>query len=191
MLFEAHNKSRALKIALQLKDFIKKGDGVLDIGLGNGYVAKQIKEHYKIYMEGVDVVDYNETDIKNTIYDGTHLPFKDKSFDCILILQTLHHCTDQIQVLREAKRVSRKRIIIMEDVYNNYFEKILTFLHDYISNKRKGINCPYYFHNKNEWKIVFKNLGLKIEKETDTVSKYLFLKFNNVAYVLMVNSNNS
>jgi len=186
VLFEGHNKKRAVTIALQMKDYIKKGNRLLDIGLGNGYVAKQIRNHFKVYMEGVDVVDYNETDIKNTIYDGLCLPFKDKSFDCCLILQTLHHCTDQIQVLKEAKRVSRKRIIIMEDVYNNYFEKLMTFLHDYISNKRKGVDCPYYFHNKQEWKDIFDKLGLKIEKETDTVTKYLFLEFNNVTYVLNV-----
>lgn len=183
MIFEAHNKKRAVKIALQMKDFIKKGDRVLDIGLGNGFVAKQVRNHYKVYMEGVDVVEYNETDIKNTIYDGLSLPFRSKSFDCILILQTLHHCSDQIQVLKEAKRVSKKTIIIMEDVYNNYFEKMMTFLHDYISNKRKGVDCPYYFHNKKEWQEIFSKLGLKIVKETDTVSKYLFLKFNNVTYV--------
>ena len=186
MLFEAHNKSRALKIALQLKDFIKKGDRILDIGLGNGYVGKQIKEHYKIYMEGVDVVDYNETNIKNTIYDGLNLPFKDKSFDSTLILQTLHHCTDQIRVIKEAKRVSRKKIIIMEDIYNNFFEKMTTFLHDYISNKRKGINCPYDFHNKAEWQAIFKKLGLKIVKEKGTMSKFWFVKFNHVTYVLDV-----
>ena len=184
MLFETHNKSRALKIALQLKDFIKKGERILDIGLGNGYVAKKIKEHYKVYMEGVDVIDYNETNIKNTIYDGLNLPFKDKSFDAVIILQTLHHCTYQIRVLKEAKRVSRKRIIIMEDIYNNLFEKMTTFLHDYISNKRKGIDCPYYFHNKAEWQAIFKKLRLKIVKETDTVSKYWLFKFNNVTYVL-------
>lgn len=184
MLFESHNKKRAAKIALQMNGFIKMGYKVLDIGLGNGYVAKQVKDHYKVYMEGVDIVDYNETDIKNTIYDGLNLPFKDKSFDCILILQTLHHCTDQIRVLKEAKRVSRRSIIIMEDVYYNFFEKMMTFLHDYISNKRKGIDCPYYFHNKDEWKSIFKKLGLEIVKETDTASKYWLFKFNNVAYVL-------
>lgn len=183
MLFESHNKQRALKIALQMKNFIKKGNRVLDIGLGNGYVAKKIKEQFKVRIEGVDVVDYNETDIKNTIYDGLHLPFKDKSFDCCLILQTLHHCTNQVQVLKEAKRVAR-RIIIMEDVYNNRFEKLMTFMHDYISNKRKGVDCPYYFHNKKEWKEIFDMLHLRIEKETDIVTRYLFLKFNNVAYVL-------
>ena len=139
MLFEAYNKKRAVNISLQMKDFIKKGYRILDVGLGNGFVAKQVRDYYNIYMEGVDVVDYNETDIKNTMYDGLNLPFKDNSFDCVLILQTLHHCSDQIQVLKEAKRVSRGDIIIMEEVYNNYFEKIITFLHDYISNKRKGI----------------------------------------------------
>lgn len=184
MLFESHNKNRAARIALQMKDFIRKGERVLDIGLGNGYVAKQIRDHFKVYMEGVDIIDYNETGIKNTMYDGLNLPFKDKSFDCSIILQTLHHCTDQIQVLKEAKRVSRKRIIIMEDVYNNKFEKLMTFLHDYISNKRKGVDCPYYFHNKAEWNAIFKKLGLKIISEKDTVTKYGFLKFNNVAYVL-------
>lgn len=184
MLFESHNKNRAAKIALQMKDFIKKGERVLDIGLGNGYVAKQVKDHFKVYMEGVDIIDYNETDIKNTMYDGLHLPFKDKSFDSSIILQTLHHCTDQIQVLKEAKRVSRKRIIIMEDVYNSQFGKLMTFLHDYISNKRKGVDCPYHFHNKKEWNEIFRKLGLRIVSEKDMVTKYGFLKFNNVAYVL-------
>lgn len=186
MLFEGHNKSRAVKIASRLNSFIKKGDKVLDIGLGNGFVAQKIKEHYDVYMEGVDVIDYNEAKIKNTIYDGLHLPFKDKSFDCVLILQTLHHCTDQIQVLREAKRVSKKRVIIMEDVYNNRFEKLMTFMHDYISNKRKGVECPYYFHNKQEWDGIFSSLKLKKEMEKDTLSKYLFLKFKGVVYVLNV-----
>lgn len=186
MLFEKYNKKRAKNIASQMNGFIKKRGRVLDIGLGNGFVAKEIRDYYKVHMEGVDIVDYNETDIKNTIYNGLNLPFKDNSFDCIIILQTLHHCTDQIQVLKEVKRVSKKRIIIMEDVYNNYFEKVITFMHDYISNKRKGVDCLYYFHNKKEWKSIFDKLGLKIEKEKDTVSKYLFLNFNSVMYVLNV-----
>ena len=186
MLFEKHNKKRAVNIASRMKGFIKEGDKLLDIGLGNGFVAKEIKNFYKVYMEGVDVVDYNKTDIKNTIYDGIHLPFKDNSFDCILVLYTLHHCTKQFKVLKEAKRVSKKRIIIMEDVYNNNFEKVTTFLHDYISNKRKGVNCPYYFHNKKEWRSIFNKLGLKIEMEIDIVSKFLFLKFNHVTYVLNI-----
>ncbi|GAG29871.1 unnamed protein product [marine sediment metagenome] len=186
MLFESHNKKRAKNITSQMKGFIKKGEKVLDIGLGNGFVANQMRYYYNVHIEGVDIIDYNKTDIKNTIYDGVNLPFKDNSFDCVLILQTLHHCTDQTQVLKEGERVSKKRIIIMEDIYNNFFEKITTFIHDYISNKRKGVDCPYYFHSKKEWKNIFDKLGLKLEKETYTKSKYLFFKFNHVMYVLNV-----
>ena len=74
----------------------------------------------------------------------------------------------------------------MEDVYDNKFEKLMTFMHDYISNKRKGVDCPYHFHNKEEWDKIFKDLKLKKEFEKDTISKYLFLRFNGVVYVLNV-----
>ena len=184
MLFEGHNTKRAISMLSHFEGLIKPGDRVLDIGLGNGIVAKHVKDHFKTYVEGLDVVDYNETEIKNTIYDGLHLPFKDNSFDCILILQTLHHCTDQIQVLREAKRVAKHHIIIIEDVYGNKFEKLMTFLHDYISNRRKGVKCPYYFQTKKRWKEIFEGIGVKLKMEKGWKSRYLIIRFKHVLFVL-------
>ncbi len=186
MIFKEHNIKRAKNIAKSFKGAIKENSRILDIGLGNGFVAKEISSLFNSYVEGVDVVDYNETYIKNTLYDGLTLPFKDKSFDTILILQTLHHCKDQIRVLKEAKRVARKNIIITEDTYTNFIEKWITFLHDYISNKWKGVNCPYDFHSKKEWNTIFKNLKLKIVDQKEITSNMLFLKFRSINFVLEV-----
>lgn len=184
MLFQKHNESRARNIIAQFEGLITPGEKVLDIGLGNGIIAQHIKNRFNAEVEGVDVVDYNETNIKNTIYNGLQLPFKDDSFDSVLILETLHHCTDMIQVLKETKRVVKKHVIIMEDFYENFFEKYLLLFHDYISNIRKGVHCPYYFQSKKRWKEIFGEIGLKIGQEKDYLSKFLIFDSKHVIFVL-------
>jgi SAM-dependent methyltransferase len=48
--------------------------------------------------------------------DATRLPFCDDAFDVILIRDLLHHVDDRIQVLREARRVGRRLVLIEPNV---------------------------------------------------------------------------
>ncbi|MEK6808760.1 MAG: class I SAM-dependent methyltransferase [Nanoarchaeota archaeon] len=184
MLFKEHNIKRSENVVKQFKGLIDENDTVLDVGLGNGIIADYIKKVFKANIEGVDVVDYNETDIKNTIYDGLYLPFANNSYDCVLILETLHHCTDFKLVLKEAKRVVKKRVIIMEDIHEGIFEKYLLLFHDYISNIRKGVSCPYNFQSREKWRGIFTDIGMKIEIEKDYISKFLFFDSKHVIFPL-------
>jgi SAM-dependent methyltransferase len=141
----------------RIKDFIY-GKSILDVGSGVGGVAYQLKkQNYDITT--IDVVDLSLiSEMTPTIYDGEHIPFKDGEFDTALIVQVLHHCKDGLQVLREAKRVA-KRVILIEDTYRNSFEKFVVSINDMIGNSQ------FYFHPYHPtswWKEVAEKEGWKI-----------------------------
>ena len=160
----SHDKKRARKYAPIFKGILsgESGCSLLDVGLGSGWLAKQIRENYGLSVEGLDVIDTNTANIKLQIYDGLHFPFKDRSFDYSLIFATLHHCDDIPAVLKEASRVSRKGIIIYENLITSKYNKFFELLHDFISNRYKLINCPYNHKSYKDWQNTFNQLGLKI-----------------------------
>ena len=85
---------------------------MLDLGCGDGtldVLLMQLRPDLKI--EGVDVFYRPNPLIKVTQYDGSTLPFPDKSFDYVTIVDVLHHTDDPAGVLGEAARVSRKGVV--------------------------------------------------------------------------------
>lgn len=65
------------------------------------------REHYE--QLGIS----NPPKLQNFIQaDAQALPFRDKSFDTLNISETLEHPLDPVQVLKEAKRVARQRILV-------------------------------------------------------------------------------
>src|ERR1043166_2084581 len=52
-------------------------------------------------------------------FAGQPLPFQDRSFDSVVALDVLEHLYDPAQVLREAFRVSRKRVIVSVPNFNS------------------------------------------------------------------------
>ncbi len=100
-------------------------------------------------------------EIKPIIYDGKSMPFRDKTFDMSIILTVLHHTNQQNQVLKEAMRVTRKKILIIEDIYNNKIDKFITQVLDSIINLEiRG--HPHSNRTDSEWKEYFKSFNLKV-----------------------------
>ena len=153
---------RAKKFSKFCKNIIGKNKRILDVGMGNGTIAKQVQKDYNADIKGVDVIDYNITDIPLTIYDGRRIDFKDGSFDITLIMEVLHHCDDALAVLKEVKRVTKDKIIIFEDVYTSKIHKIVTYLYDFMMNIRHSVNVPFNFKNQREWVNIFRELGLRL-----------------------------
>ena len=58
-------------------------------------------------------------EIQPTVYDGNSLPISDSKFNTVLLLTVLHHTNKPEIVLKEAVRVSKERLIVMEDIYSN------------------------------------------------------------------------
>ena len=162
------NKRRAKKIANFICPLLSKGDKVLDFGCGNLLVAEFIQGNLDVRIIGVDVIDINLTSLPLKIHDGERIPFEDKSFDVTYAGFVFHHTDTIDSLLSECIRVTKKRIIILEDVYENDFELWITKILDY-SNKLASpdIDILLNFKKEIEWIALFNKFKLgdvKIQK---------------------------
>ena len=145
------------------QDFIRKGSKILDFGCGPGIITKALQEYFQAEILGVDVQDTRVADVPFRMYDGLNLPFQDEEFDITFISYVLHHVKDLERVLNEAKRVSRDKIIIYEDLPEGFFSKLRCLFHDlsynmFFQKDRQKFN----FKTKKEWEELFRKLDLEL-----------------------------
>jgi SAM-dependent methyltransferase len=88
-----------------------KSDALLDIGCGEGRVARALAERAS-HVVGVDssptlVLDAKEADTASTylVADATALPFRNRSFDTVIAYNSLMDLNDMSQGVAEAARV--------------------------------------------------------------------------------------
>jgi len=161
----------AKQMCRDCRDFIKEGSKILDLGCGSGIAAKHFQEFFKSKVIGADIRDNRLVSIPFQIFDGRKLPLKDDSFDVVLINYVLHHCHFPEELLKEAKRVSKK-IIIFEDLPEGILAKLRCKIHQltFFGGKK-----TFNFKTKKEWKKIFEKLGLKIVAEDLVFTKFSFL----------------
>lgn len=151
-------------LAKILIPYLEDADSVLDLGASDGRLAKNIQAKLKIKFIGVDTVVQPKTFIPIRKYGGKKLPFRDNSFDCVMIIDVLHHDKSPQKIIAEAKRVAKKYILIKDHYWNNKLDLMILKLADYIGNKAYGINLPYNFLNLKSWKDLIDNNSLTVVK---------------------------
>ncbi len=140
------------------------GARALDVGAGEGYVARELRALTGAWTCSVDVGRFRRALVPYVTYDGWRLPFDDAAFDTSTILLTLHHCTEPEAVLDEAVRVTRYRVIVLESVYRNRWEHFwLDRLDGWLNGYRHqgSMNIPYLFRTPEEWMRLFTSRGLR------------------------------
>src|SRR6266403_4053040 len=70
--------------AEMLADYVRRGDSILDVGCGTGYLCKYLEEMYGAEPTGLDVKDFRVAPIAFRNFDGTSIPFADKAFDHVV-----------------------------------------------------------------------------------------------------------
>lgn len=155
------SRKRAAKIANDIEKYLKPGNKILDVGAGNCNICEALMKNNFI-VTAIDIKNLSLVkNINPIICNGEDLLFNDNEFDVALLLFVLHHCNNPEKVLSEASRVSR-RLIVMEDIYSNIFQKYLTFAIDSFLNQ-EFIGHPHSNKSDFEWKKLFENLGLLLE----------------------------
>ena len=159
---------------------LSAGVPILDIGAGHGGLCKALR------ADGFDVTPLDIQnlsffpDVVPILYDGRQLPFPDKAFDTSLMITMLHHTPDPVQLITEACRVTRRRLVIMEDIYSNPIQKELTFFTDSLVNLEFE-GHPHTNKTDAEWLAEFQKMGLKLVFREDFRT---LLFFRQVIYVL-------
>jgi SAM-dependent methyltransferase len=153
---------------------------ILDVGAGNCILCQELGRHgYDVVP--VDLKNFSFVDeIVPVVYDGTTLPFSDDSFDMALVITVLHHAPDPDAVLSEVRRVAR-RIIVIEEIYENLLEKYFTYVIDSLFNL-EFFNHPRSNRTDAAWRETFQ--GLRLDVSAAVYSRSLGL-LRRVTYVLV------
>jgi len=112
---------RKIDITVHGVDFIKKnivGQSVLDVGCGNGFLAKILSEG-GANITGIDIsLNKNLKNVKNRNLhyiegDAESLPFDDCEFDTVVSAAVLEHVLNPTKMIQEMRRVCKKRLILV------------------------------------------------------------------------------
>ena len=116
-LLDALMLHRAGQLAQRLSPHLPAQGNLLDIGSGTGHNGRVIERKTGLTVTELDVVDMNCVGRAPRIFDGVHIPFMDQSFDAVTLLFVLHYASQPARLLREAMRVSRGPLIVLQSVY--------------------------------------------------------------------------
>ncbi len=177
------------KTFLATSMFIEKGESVLDVGAGNGKVIKLLEKFHGCNISAVDVQNQSNIPIKNyKLFDGENLPYKDNAVDTILLSYVFHHVdkNNKHDFLKECMRVTKKKIIMNEDVPKNAFDRLLSKLHGWEFKKRTGIESEPSFLNFEGFKKLFAklNLNLKHVIKFPRFAREFYYPINRLMFVL-------
>ena len=150
---------------MQAHHFWRKGDSVLDVGAGSGEMTLYLQAKYGLLCRGVDIVKPNNNmffakKVSNgrgreflpiDLFDGVSLPCADKSYDLVMINSVLHHAANKTHgLVREAARVARKYIVVLEDL------NVLGHRHRSISRRNYVHDRHGVFRTLDEWMQLFR-----------------------------------
>lgn len=179
-------ENRAEFFVSRVERFLPANSRVLDIGGRWGFYAAPLERRgHRPCL--IDVVRPGYQRAPVIVYDGERMPFPDGSFDCSLLVTVLHHIGDQAKVLREALRVTRGRIIVVEDLYHHGPGRFWTILRDRIYNF-EWVGHPCNFRTRAGWDDYFEKLGLRVVSFEEMKTQLCGLSILNGVFVLERNS---
>ena len=157
---------------------------VLDIGGGWGFYADPLaRRGHQVTV--LDVVKPGFQKAPVVLYEGRSIPFADRSFDASLLIGALHHCPDPEAVVREARRVTRRILVVVEDLYHHSLGRWWTVVRDQLYNF-EFFGHPRQFKKGEEWVNLFERLGFALLEEKQIYTWLAGMRILNGLFVLKV-----
>ncbi len=167
------------------KDYIPTDSRVLDIGGGWGFYVAPLKRVRNCDVTVLDVVKPAFHKAPVVTYEGERIPFPDRTFDVSLLITMLHHVPVPEKVLAEAKRVTRRFVIVVEDLYCHTAGRWWAILRDSLYNF-EFVGHPRNFRDRERWLECFQKLGFRTEAEKEIHTSLLGMRILNGLFVLGV-----
>jgi SAM-dependent methyltransferase len=162
----------------QIHRYLPKAGLMLDLGAGSGHIAEAIiKDASTRSCVMMDPVSSLSPHVARRIAlfssfamkgDGTHLPFREATFDAVWSSFMLHHVPfdGQQAILGEIMRVLRPQatFVLLEDTPCNAQEAENTLRADRRLNFEPD-EAPHHYRSPDEWRSDLPQHGLMIDRE--------------------------
>lgn len=168
-------RRRARILSNHIVQALPESGTVLDVGCGNGEIAHAaMQARPGLQFEGIDVFLRPHVAIPAKAYDGQTIPYQDRSFDWVTIVDVLHHTDDPAAVLREAVRVARKGIVIKDHLREGIASRQVLRFMDWVGNRGHDVRLPYNYLSRAEWHGIIDGLGLTVATWDEQIGLYPF-----------------
>lgn len=169
-------KSRMAGLGQAIIPHLSENDRVLDVGCGFGEFADFIKRNEKT-PKGVTVIGAEKFIRPGTLIEVRQMlegkiPFEDNYFNCVMLLDVLHHEENWSQLLDECIRVSNNLVIIKDHQVTSKFNYYRVCLLDWLANKPYNIVCLYRYFSVDKWRAIFKAKNIEIIDEELSLKIY-------------------
>jgi SAM-dependent methyltransferase len=161
-----HRSSRVpqgQRVVASLARHLDRARSLLDVGCGDGTntlaLARAIGAET---VAGVDVAVRATAVVPVRQYDGVHLPFPDRSFEAVSIVDVLHHCTEPRAVLGEALRVADRVLVIKDHFAFGPLTHRMLYWMDIAGNARDGTPSPGTYFEPAQWVDMIGDAGGRI-----------------------------
>ncbi len=144
----AHREGEDLDLVVE---WAEGAETALDVATGGGHVARRLRKA-GINVVTVDPAPGMQPDV---VSRGEDLPFADGSFDVVACRVAAHHFEDVEKAVFEMARVSRDRVIVVDNLFL-----------DERAEEADGVRDPSHVRNytEKEWRELFESAGLRIEE---------------------------
>lgn len=173
---------RAEKIVQLFENQIPKGSRILDLGGGWGFYAEPLKKRGHEHLV-LDILSPGYQKAPVVLYDGSKIPFPDQSFDVTILMTMLHHVTEPQALFKEVQRVTRQKVVVVEDLYRHSIGRLWTICRDRFLNV-EFLTHPHQFRKDDEWRGFFKAAGFAVSYFKSFYTWLSGLRILNGVYVL-------
>ena len=138
------------------------GSRILDVGCGDGLLSAILQtKRADLSIRGIDVLPRTHSHIPVDLFDGTRIPFPDASFNVVLFSDVLHHTADPTILLREARRVALRHVLLKDHYRKGIAAQARLRLMDWVGNARFGVALPFNYWSVDQWHTAWRDVGLR------------------------------
>ena len=147
-------------LARVIAELLPEAGQVADVGCGDGAITARVGAlRPQLTILGLEVEARPEAELPVTLFDGRTLPLGDRSVDYSLFVDVLHHTTDAERLLREARRVSRRGVLIKDHLAASSTARALLTFMDLVGNPA-SVAQPRCYLSEPGWRALWARVGL-------------------------------
>ena len=170
LIFGRRVRALAENIAAMIPQGVRT---VLDVGCGDGTLARAIMQiRPELDIAGVEIRARPQTAIPVREFDGRVLPFADRSYDLVMMVDVLHHAEEPTFLIRETARVAARAVIIKDHLTGAWLSQERLRLMDWVGNIGHGVPLRYAYWSPDQWRDAFSHTGLSEVERRDRLGLY-------------------